>query len=223
MRCESSAQLAWCFLPESSSPVQSPSFSPAHPSTVATVGDGAKHHLQDGAVGGLGGSISEAWFTAFYREHQAPLFRTLRRWLFSAHDAEEVANDTFRRFYRALPKFRGDCSHRTFLYKIGVNLAHARYARNTRRRYYTNLSIDADEAQDHAAEFTDPNGGEFEREIRAGLGRLTESDRMMIELVADEDVSYEELSASMRIPIGTVKSRLARARTKLRRVMEVAA
>lgn len=174
--------------------------------------------------------MTDADFTAFYREHSAALFRTVRRWLFSAHDAEEVTNDAFRIFHRALPKFRGECSHRSFLYKIGVNLAHNRYDRNCRRRYYSNLSLEADTetgipiSETVAAPHDDQVAFyELDRSVRAGLDHLAPMDRDIIELYADTEMDCEALSTALAIPIGTVKSRLARARGKLRKVMGVAA
>ncbi len=209
--------------------MSSPSLSPAHPSTVATVGDGAKHHLKDGAVGGLGGSLSDADFNAFYYENRGPLFGTLRKWLFSTHDAEECVNDAFRLLSRGLARFRGDCSLRTYLFRIGVNLAHNRYARNCRRRYYSNLSLDAEMdgmtiADTVAAPDVDPLVlKELERGVRTGLERLAPRDRDIIELYEQTEMDYEALSVALGIPMGTVKSRLSRARGKLRKAMGVAA
>lgn len=142
-------------------------------------------------------------FTAFYRESRLGLYGTIQRWLHNHADTEEVLNDAFRVFHRALPKFRGECSLRSFLYRIAVNLAHNRHDRNQRRRYYANASLDAvldcgtTIAEFVAAPCADPIlFQEIERSVRDGLQLLAPADRDIIKLTADAELSYEELAVA---------------------------
>jgi RNA polymerase sigma-70 factor (ECF subfamily) len=147
-------------------------------------------------------------------------------------DAEEITQDTFIRAHRGLPSFRGDSSVATWLHRIAVNLARNRYWYFFRRRRHATLSLDvtlgdSDElsfgellsAQDpDPAQETSRN--EFVNAVEASMGKLEASHVRILTMRSVLDQSYEEIAATLGINVGTVKSRIARARERLRKSLE---
>jgi RNA polymerase sigma-70 factor (ECF subfamily) len=150
-------------------------------------------------------------------------------------DAEEVAQDTFIRAHRGLAKFRGDASLATWLYCIGLNLARNRYWYFFRRRRQDTLSIDKPVAEGSTQSFaevlsdglSDPRKetihSEFAGLVAAAMERLDRSHREILSMRGTLDLSYEEIAAILNMNVGTVKSRIARAREKLRALLVQAA
>ncbi len=146
-------------------------------------------------------------------------------------DAEEIAQDTLIRAHRGLAQFRGECSLATWLHSIARNLSHNRYQYNFRRRRQDMLSLDcacSTENQETisdmiACEAPDPAReaafGEFTATVSRCMGTLGASHR---EILTHRNVlsqSYGEISQALGISIGTVKSRIARARDTLRELI----
>ncbi len=143
-------------------------------------------------------------------------------------DAEEIAQDTFIRAHRALGQFRGDASLATWLHRIALNLARNRYWYFFRRRRQATLSLDCPFGADNHSTFSDlaasgaPDparaaaNGEFSQLVDACLERLGSQPREILHLRNALDLSYGEIAGRLGLNIGTVKSRLARARERLR-------
>jgi RNA polymerase sigma-70 factor, ECF subfamily len=143
-------------------------------------------------------------------------------------DAEEVTQDAFIRAHRGLANFRGDASFSTWLYQIATNLAHNRYWYWWRRKRDQSLSLDqsiGDEgdatlADVLAAEDDDPCHdvltNEFVRKVEETLPLLTPKHREILHLRLKKNLSYEDIAQKLEISVGTVKSRIARARESLR-------
>jgi len=136
------------------------------------------------------------------------------RMLGSPSDAEEVAQDGFLRAWRALPRFRGDSSFSTWLHRIVVRRALDRAATlQARRARETGLDSAA------AAEAPAPGGGRATGELLRLdrlLASLSDAQRAVVVLYYYEDRSVEEVSHTLGIPAGTVKTHLHRARGLLR-------
>jgi RNA polymerase sigma-70 factor (ECF subfamily) len=146
-------------------------------------------------------------------------------------DAEEIAQDTFIRAHRGLARFRGDASLATWLHCITVNLARNRYWYFFRRRRHATLSLDSAFGDDNRASFSDlvaadnagpvreTVAGEFTALVAACMDRLGAQPREILTLRNSLHHSYEEIGLRLGISVGTVKSRIARAREKLRTLL----
>jgi RNA polymerase sigma-70 factor, ECF subfamily len=173
----------------------------------------------------------ESAFTEIMRRHYNRVYATAQQALHNMADAEDTAQDTFIRAYRGLANFRGDASLSTWLHRIALNLARNRYWYFFRRRRQDMLSLDNREgAAEHGtyvlaerlaaqtpAPHTEVIQNEFISMTAACIQRLDEGSREILTMRGLLDLSYEEISEVLHIGIGTVKSRLARAREKLRK------
>jgi len=156
-------------------------------------------------------------FETLVRRHEKKIFNLLYRWLGEYDEAAEVAQEVFLSAFRAIKRFRGDSSFATWLYRIGVN-----HAKNRQK------SLQVARQRQQAKEVSDPPGdpasdpaeGVEQRErhdlVQWGLNELDADDALLILLHDLQEVRYEEISETLDIPLGTVKSRLHRARQALR-------
>ena len=143
-------------------------------------------------------------------------------------DAEEVTQDAFIRAHRGLVNFRGDSAFSTWLYQIATNLARNRYWYWWRRKRDKSVSFDAPISADNdttlaeiiPAELETPEDATVTQElvtsIAAGMERLSAKHREILTLRNIKNLSYEEIADILAISVGTVKSRIARARESLR-------
>ena len=173
-------------------------------------------------------------FGLLVSKYQRKLLRLLSRFIRDPAEVEDVAQETFIKAYRALPAFRGDSAFYTWLYRIGVNTA-KNYLVSQGRRAPTTTEYDAEEAEtfDEGEQLRDNNtperllqskqGGET---VNAAMDALPEELRTAIMLREIEGLSYEEIADVMNCPIGTVRSRIFRAREaiseKLRPLLDTA-
>lgn len=153
------------------------------------------------------------------------------RFLRNHADAEEIAQDTFVRAYRGLAQFRGDSSLATWLHRIAVNLARNRYWYFFRRRKHLTLSLDCPLGVETSGTFADlvsseeagpmreAAAGEFVTLVAASMKQLAAGHREILVLRNQLHRSYDEIARALGINEGTVKSRIARARGKLRDLM----
>ena len=155
----------------------------------------------------------QAAFRKLVERHSARAIGLARRMLGSDADAEEVAQDSFVRAWRALPRFRGDSSFSTWLHRIVVRRALDRSATlKVRRAVETGL--------EEAHEPTEAPAPGVSREHAMRLDRLLELltgvQRAAVVLDYYEDRSVEQVARAMGIPVGTVKTHLHRARALMR-------
>jgi RNA polymerase sigma-70 factor, ECF subfamily len=159
--------------------------------------------------------------------HYRSVYNTAYRMLGSPSPAADATQTTFLRVYEALSSFRGDASFSTWLYRITMNIC----LDELRRRKNQPLSLtDEDDEGDPASErdmpdlSNEPAGTAEQRELQTivheAIGRLSEDFRTVIVLYDIRGLSYQEISEALDIPLGTVKSRLNRARLALRDEME---
>jgi RNA polymerase sigma-70 factor (ECF subfamily) len=153
-------------------------------------------------------------------KYQRKLIRLLSRLIRDPAEVEDVAQETFIKAYRALPNFRGDSAFYTWLYRIGVNTAKNWLVANGRRTP-TSTEIDSEEAELYAEgdllRHTDtPEHMMMSKQIadtvNSAMEKLPDDLRTAITLREIEGMSYEEIAQAMDCPIGTVRSRIFRAR-----------
>jgi len=159
-------------------------------------------------------------FELLVAKYQRRLGRLISRFVRDAAEAEDVTQDAFIKAYRALPSFRGDSAFYTWLYRIGINTA-KNHLLALGRRAPTSTVFDSDEAEDFedAAllhEVATPENELMSKQVvdvvNASLQQLPEDLRVALTLREIEGLSYEEIAAVMNCPVGTVRSRIFRAR-----------
>ncbi len=156
-------------------------------------------------------------FETLVRRHEKKIFNLLYRWLGDYDEAADVAQEVFLSAFRAIKRFRGDSSFATWLYRIGVNHAKNRQKSLQVARQRQQATEVSDAPGDPAS---DPAAGVEQRErhdlVQRGLNDLDADDALIILLHDLQEFRYEEISETLNIPLGTVKSRLHRARQALR-------
>lgn len=153
-------------------------------------------------------------------KYQRRLGRLISRFVRNQAEAEDLTQETFVKAYRALPGFRGDSAFYTWLYRIGVNTA-KNYLLAQGKKAPTSTPLDAEDAEDFEDasllhEVATPENEMMSRQVvevvNASLQQLPEDMRMALTLREIEGLSYEEIASVMNCPIGTVRSRIFRAR-----------
>ena len=163
-------------------------------------------------------------------KYQHKVVKLVMRYLRDPAEAEDVAQEAFIKAYRALPQFRGDSAFYTWLYRIAINTA--KNALAARERQPVSYEFDTQQGEDGPDEISrlkdpeTPEGLALTEEIRetvnAAIVALPEDLRTAIVLRELEGLSYEEIAVSMDCPVGTVRSRIFRAREAIdRRLREV--
>lgn len=159
-------------------------------------------------------------FELLFAKYQRKLARLLSRFIRDAAEVEDVTQEAFIKAYRALPSFRGDSAFYTWLYRIGINTA-KNYLVAQGRRAPTSTEFDADEAEsfedgEQLRDNTTPESVFVSKQIgetvNAAIEALPEELKTAIVLREIEGLSYEEIASIMECPIGTVRSRIFRAR-----------
>ena len=174
----------------------------------------------------------ERAFTELVVRYQAPMFNLCYRMLGNAAEAEDIAQETFVKAFKAIARFRGDSSLGTWLYRIAVNLCKNRLKYLGRRHYGSSSQIDgvperawarssqptlgeAVAAPDQALE-----GARAENRVQLALASVDSEFRELLVLRDIQGLSYVEVVRITGLPEGTVKSRLHRARAALRRAYQ---
>ena len=159
-------------------------------------------------------------FGLLVAKYQRKLIRLLSRLIRDPAEVEDVAQEAFIKAYRALPGFRGDSAFYTWLYRIGINTAKNYLAGQGRRAPtttdYANEEAESFEDGDQLRDNNTPErillSKEIGNTVEAAMGELPEDLRSAILLREIEGLSYEEIAQIMDCPIGTVRSRIFRAR-----------
>jgi len=158
-------------------------------------------------------------FDLLVRKYQHRVLKLVSRFVSDAAEAEDVAQEAFIKAYRALPAFRGDSAFYTWLYRIAINTAKNALVSNRRRPVDFDLDLQDPEQYERHARLKDadtPEGVLLTEEIRLvvekALEQLPEDLRTAIVLRELEGLSYEEIAEAMDCPVGTVRSRIFRAR-----------
>ncbi len=170
----------------------------------------------------------EAAFEEMVSRYWGRIYAMVLQLLRNSQDAEEITQDAFIRAHRGLENFRGDSSFSTWLYQIATNLARNRYWYWWRRKRDKSISFDQTVggesdttlAEIFPADIETPQDvavtNEFQERVSAAMELLNDKHREVLVLRNIKSLSYEEIAVELGISIGTVKSRIARARESLR-------
>ncbi|AXT46202.1 MULTISPECIES: RNA polymerase sigma factor RpoE [Chromobacterium] len=159
-------------------------------------------------------------FDLLVAKYQRRLARLLSRFIRDGADIEDVTQEAFIKAYRALPSFRGESAFYTWLYRIGINTA-KNFLSASGRRPVVNSEIEDEDGEsfDMASQLPDLNTPETElmnkeilATVNAAVEALPEELRTAISLREMDGLSYDEIAKVMDCPIGTVRSRIFRAR-----------
>ena len=159
-------------------------------------------------------------FELLVEKYQRKLARLLSRFIRDPAEVEDVTQEAFIKAYRALPAFRGDSAFYTWLYRIGINTA-KNYLMALGRRAPTSTEVEAEEAEgfEEGEQLRDINtpesvllSNEIAETVNSTIEQLPEELRTAIQLREIEGMSYEDIAQVMNCPIGTVRSRIFRAR-----------
>jgi len=159
-------------------------------------------------------------YAELVRKYQDRLYNTVHRLVGNAEDARDLVQDAFIQAYRSLDRFHGDSAFYTWLYRIAVNAAISH-----KRRHRVMVSFDAGgqgssfEPADDALQ-SDPSGrmeqDDRDRQVREALDGLPSEYRAVLVMKEIDGYKYETIAQMLDCPIGTVRSRLHRARLELR-------
>lgn len=158
-------------------------------------------------------------FDILVQKYQYRLTKLISRYVYDQSEVMDVAQEAFIKAYRALPSFRGESAFYTWLYRIGVNTAKNYLVSQGRRP--PSVDIDADEAgylegESELKEYATPEHllvrDEIENTVQSAIEKLPEDLRTAITLRELDGLSYEEIAEKMNCPVGTVRSRIFRAR-----------
>ena len=191
--------------------------------TESTCSDNLLERLKGGDDVAFGELVNSHWDKIYNRANSLPDNR---------QDAEEVAQDTFIRARKSIGNFRGDCSISTWLYHIATNLAHNKHWYWWRRKRGESISLDTPVGDDGDMTVCDLIEGEeqnpaetaafteFSELLPKAIDALPQKYGEVLKLRNAEDLSYEEIASRLGLSVGTVKSRLSRAREYLREELE---
>ena len=162
-------------------------------------------------------------FELLVAKYQRKINRLVSRLVRDSAEIEDVTQEAFIKAYRALPQFRGDSAFYTWLYRIAINTA-KNYLASQGRRAPTTTGSDAEEAEtfeeaDQLRDINTPESLMMSKQVGETVGRameaLPEELRTAIQLREIEGMSYEDIAQAMNCPIGTVRSRIFRARESI--------
>ncbi len=163
-------------------------------------------------------------FDLLVLKYQHKLVKLVSRYVHDHAEALDVAQEAFIKAYRALPRFRGDSSFYTWLYRIGINTAKNHLVSQGRRP--PDSDIDAQDAErydiesrlkDHESPEALAQRDQVQETVMSAINELPEDLRMAITLREFEGLTYDEIAQAMDCPIGTVRSRIFRAREAIDR------
>lgn len=158
-------------------------------------------------------------FDLLVGKYQHKIMSVISRYIRNPDEVQDVAQDTFVRAWRALPRFRGDSAFFTWLYRIAINTAKNHLVARKRRPPGTDIDIEDAQFLDSADGLRDgdtPLGhlltAEIEATVQQALAQLPEEMRRAVMLREFDGLSYEAIAEVMECPVGTVRSRIFRGR-----------
>ncbi len=212
----------------------SPVSSPRHPERAVRNPASVAEAAHDAELVRRFRAGDDSAFVEIMTRYREKIFTIVLALLRNHADAEEIAQDTFIRAHRGLGNFRGDSSLATWLHRIAVNLARNRYWYFFRRRRHATLSLDGALTADSEATFADVIASEepdpsresatneFAALVAECMEKLDPRHREILTLRNILHRSYDEIATQLGINVGTVKSRIARARHNLRVLLATA-
>lgn len=158
-------------------------------------------------------------FDLLVLKYQHKIFGLIGRYVRDADEVQDVAQEAFIKAYKALPRFRGDSAFYTWLYRIAINTAKNHLVSRSRRPPGTGVEIQDAEYYESGGALRDIEnpetalyGAELKAVVESAIGALPEDLRTAVTLREFDGLSYEDIADIMDCPVGTVRSRIFRAR-----------
>ena len=158
-------------------------------------------------------------FDLLVLKYQHKIFGLISRYVHDLDEVQDVAQEAFIKAYRALPRFRGDSAFYTWLYRIAINTAKNHLVSRSRRPPGSDVEVEDAEYYDGGAALRDINtpenalfGAELKAVVEQAIGNLPDDLRTAVTLREFDGLSYEDIAEIMDCPVGTVRSRIFRAR-----------
>ena len=166
-------------------------------------------------------------FDLLVLKYQHKILSLVTRFVRDPHEAQDVAQEAFIKAYRALPNFRGESAFYTWLYRIAINTAKNQLASRNRKPREVDASVEDVEFYEgeHALKDIDSPErlllrDEIEATVNQSIQQLPEDLRMALTLREFEGLSYEVIAEVMQCPVGTVRSRIFRAREAVDKALQ---
>lgn len=166
-------------------------------------------------------------FDLLVLKYQHKILALVTRFVHDSHEAQDVAQEAFIKAYRALANFRGDSAFYTWLYRIAINTAKNYLVARGRRPPDSDIAADEAEYHDGDSALKDIHSperdmlrNEIEQMINRTLQLLPDDLRTALTLREFEGLSYEDIAAVMSCPVGTVRSRIFRAREAIDKALK---
>ncbi|MEH6581930.1 MAG: RNA polymerase sigma factor RpoE [Halioglobus sp.] len=163
-------------------------------------------------------------FDLLVLKYQHKIFGLISRYVHDADEVQDVAQEAFIKAYRALPRFRGDSAFYTWLYRIAINTAKNHLVSRSRRPPGSDVEVEDAEYYDGGAALRDLNtpenalfGAELKEVVDRAIRELPDDLRTAVTLREFDGLSYEDIAEIMDCPVGTVRSRIFRAREAIDR------
>lgn len=166
-------------------------------------------------------------FDLLVLKYQHKILSLVMRFVRDTHEAQDVAQEAFIKAYRALPNFRGESAFYTWLYRIAINTAKNQLASRARRPREVDASVEEVEFYDGEHGLKDIDSperlllrDEIEATVNQSISQLPEDLRMALTLREFDGLSYEDIAEVMQCPVGTVRSRIFRAREAVDKALQ---
>ena len=175
---------------------------------------------------------SEQAFASLLATFERPIYNFLYRLLEDPEDAPDVTQEVFLKVFRNIRNFRGECTLKTWLYRITVNEAFNRRRWFSRHRRRETSLEEREEGSPSVAELlSDPRENQYEQLLRReriqaverGLAEIPETFRVVVVMRDIQGLSYEDIAEILQAPLGTVKSRILRGREALKQKLAAVA
>lgn len=161
-------------------------------------------------------------FDLLVLKYQHKIFGLISRYVHDADEVQDVAQEAFIKAYRALPRFRGDSAFYTWLYRIAINTAKNHLVSRSRRPPGSDVEVEDAEYYDGGAALRDINspenalfGAELKAVVERAISALPDDLKTAVTLREFDGLSYEDIAEIMDCPVGTVRSRIFRARESI--------
>lgn len=166
-------------------------------------------------------------FDLLVLKYQHKILALVTRFVHDSHEAQDVAQEAFIKAYRALPNFRGDSAFYTWLYRIAINTAKNYLVARGRRPPDADIAAEDAEYHDGDSALKDLHSperellrDEIEQVVKRTLQQLPDDLRTALTLREFEGLSYEDIASVMDCPVGTVRSRIFRAREAIDKALQ---
>ena len=161
-------------------------------------------------------------FDLLVLKYQHKIVALVSRYVKDQHEVFDVSQEAFIKAYRALPRFRGDSAFYTWLYRIAINTAKNYLVSRARRPPGTDVAVDNGDYQEGSPQLTEIETPEaniardqLQQTINSALDALPEELKVAVTLREFDGLSYEDIAEIMQCPVGTVRSRIFRARESI--------